>query len=464
MNKFKEIIMKDIGWKILSVMIAICLWFVVINIQNPVENRTFNVPVEFQNRDLLIQNGLVMVNNKDFVNLKVSVKVRGQRMSLDRLNTKNIEAVVDLKKVVSTGTQTKEFSAPITVTLPGIVGDTCQITSKDPQYVNLVVDNVITVEKAVEIKISGTTSNGYVMSSPVSNPAVVTVSGAEADVERVDSVQAEISIHSISDDVTLKAVPIPYDANGEEVTGVLISEKEIGVSINVKKSKSVPVKVMTQGLPSYRYKVVHLSWEPMSIEVVGEAAVLDSLTEIVLPVINIQNRTESLEESYSVERLLPEGVQVKSGTKKSVTVTVEIAQEITKMFRIPGEQISTTGNLAEKRTATFSPQAVDLLLIGTKSAIDSVDISKILGTLEISNLDVGEHLIPLQFTLPEGVEIVGTAPDILVTITQEGESDIQQGETIPSPEEPVIDNPSQEEPEAEPEPEPVEIPPSELDE
>lgn len=411
--------MKDIGWKILSVLISVCLWFVVINIQNPVENRSFNVPVVFQNRDVLIENGLVMVNDKDFTNLKVSVKVRGQRMSLDRLNTKNIEAVVDLKKIAVGTSEAKEISAPISVTLPGIVGDTCQIISRDPQYVNLVVDNVITEEKAVEIKTNGTTQSGYVMSKPVANPAVVKVSGAQADVERVASVQAEITLESIAKDTVFKAVPVAYDANGEKINNVLLSEKEISVSINVSLSKKVPVKVMTQGLPAYRYKVEKISWTPEYIEVVGDEEVLNTLNEITLPVVNIQNKTESVEEEYSVSRLLPEGIKIKDGTAKTVAVKVQIAQEVTKLFHIPSNQISTTGTLPENLKATFKPVGVDLMLSGTEEVISAVDTSKILGTIDITNLTVGEQNVTIQFTLPEGTELSGSAPTAVILITDE---------------------------------------------
>lgn len=413
----KEILMKDIGWKILSVIIAICLWFVVINIQNPVENRTINVPVEFRNKDVLISNGLVLVNEKDFTNLKVSVKIRGQRISLDRLNSKNIEAYVDLTKVTDNGG--KEVSAPITVSLPGIVGDSCQILSRDPQYVSIVVDNVITKEKTVKANVVGQTAGGFIMAKLVLDPAVIKISGAESDINKVENVVVDVSLDNAVKDMTLKAVPVAYDANGEIVSGVFLSEKEISAIITVSKSKQVPVKVMTQGLPAFNYKVVETTWSPEYIEVVGEEEALKSITEITLPVVNIQNKTATVEEEYSVKKLLPEGLGVKEGTTASVKVKVEIAQEITKAFHIPGSQLRTEGTLPENLKATFKPVDVELTLSGLQDAIDAVDTTKILGTIDITNLKAGEQTVVIQFTLPEGVTVHGTAPVALVTITDD---------------------------------------------
>ena len=49
MSKFKETLTKDAGWKLLSVFIAICLWFIVINIENPVETRIFTANLDIIN-------------------------------------------------------------------------------------------------------------------------------------------------------------------------------------------------------------------------------------------------------------------------------------------------------------------------------------------------------------------------------------------------------------------------------
>ena len=49
MSKFRELLTKDAGWKLLSVFIAVCLWFVVINMENPVEYRVFTANIDIVN-------------------------------------------------------------------------------------------------------------------------------------------------------------------------------------------------------------------------------------------------------------------------------------------------------------------------------------------------------------------------------------------------------------------------------
>ena len=85
MKKLQEKIMKDIGWKLLSLVIAIALWFMVINIEHPVTTRIYTQTITMKNIDALTQQGLTVLNKGQIENMKVSAKIKAQRTALDRL-------------------------------------------------------------------------------------------------------------------------------------------------------------------------------------------------------------------------------------------------------------------------------------------------------------------------------------------------------------------------------------------
>ena len=101
MKKLREKIMKDIGWKLLSLIIAIALWFMVINIEHPVTTRIYTQTITMENIDALTQQGLTILNKGQLENMKVSAKIKAQRTALDRLTQykNNIRAVVDFSKL-----------------------------------------------------------------------------------------------------------------------------------------------------------------------------------------------------------------------------------------------------------------------------------------------------------------------------------------------------------------------------
>ena len=53
---------KDIGWKLLSLAIAVALWFMVINTENPLETRSYTASVQIQNEESLFERVYVVVN------------------------------------------------------------------------------------------------------------------------------------------------------------------------------------------------------------------------------------------------------------------------------------------------------------------------------------------------------------------------------------------------------------------
>ncbi|MBR5815924.1 MAG: hypothetical protein IKY38_00715, partial [Anaerotignum sp.] len=85
LTKFKEILFKDFGWKLLSIAIATVLWFMVINIDQPIDTRAYNRPLVIENMQVLTDRGLAIGNLEELKNTKITVKVKAQRTALDRL-------------------------------------------------------------------------------------------------------------------------------------------------------------------------------------------------------------------------------------------------------------------------------------------------------------------------------------------------------------------------------------------
>lgn len=421
MKKLRQTIMKDIGWKLLSVCIAIGLWFMVINIENPIDTRSYSQTIKFENEDILTQQGLTITNMDDFLGAKVTIKVKSERGSLDRLSQYRnyIQATVDLKKATASIGNGESIPLNVEVKLPAAAGDNFEIVSKDPLTVSVKLESIVTVEKTVTPIVTGDTQTGYVMENPTASPNTVKISGPESAVNKVDTVKAPVSISAQSKDVILKSSLAAYDTEGNIVQGIQISPSETDIRISVNKSKKIVVKVTAQGLPQDGYIVEKIEYTPKVIEVVGKDTVLAGLSEIVLPVINIGNQSETIEENYDVSSLLPTGVTVYPGSNSNVAVTVQIKKEEERTLLIPGNQISLEGSLPDNLKATFRPEDVTMIVKGPDAAIQAIEESKLAGKVNIADFTAGTHHIPISFVLPEGVSIVGQPPSIEVIITDE---------------------------------------------
>ena len=82
-----DLLGKDIGWKVFSLVLAIGLWFIVINIKNPEESMTFTIPVEIQNLNVIEANNLIIANFDEIEDKHITLNIHGTRLTLDSLKT-----------------------------------------------------------------------------------------------------------------------------------------------------------------------------------------------------------------------------------------------------------------------------------------------------------------------------------------------------------------------------------------
>ena len=133
-NKFT----KDIGWKLLSLFIAIGLWFMVINTENPMETRSYSTTVQLQNEEALFERGYVVVNEDEISSMRITVRLRGQRLALDRLSQSStkVQAIVDLNNVIYSYSG-DPVSVPVNIVIPSVVNNSFEILSKSVQSVTV---------------------------------------------------------------------------------------------------------------------------------------------------------------------------------------------------------------------------------------------------------------------------------------------------------------------------------------
>lgn len=115
---------KDIGWKLLSLAIAVALWFMVINTENPLETRSYTASVQIQNEESLFERGYVVVNEDEINSTRVMVRLRGQRLALDTLSQSNtkVQAIVDLSNVIYSYNG-EPVSVPVNIVIPSVVNN-----------------------------------------------------------------------------------------------------------------------------------------------------------------------------------------------------------------------------------------------------------------------------------------------------------------------------------------------------
>lgn len=421
MKKIKELLMKDLIWKLLSVGIAVALWFMVINIENPIENRAYTIPVTFENEDALTEQGLTITNIDDISHSSVLIRVRGDRMALDRLGQyrSSITATVDLIRAAASEGKGEDMPLYIEVKLPLSAGssDSFEIISKSPQYVTARVEGITTVEKTVQVEVIGDAANGFQVGMPQVYPEIIKITGANSLIEKVDKVKAVVSINSPSEAVSSKVPIILYDKDSKVVDNIIMSENAADVYIPINKAKTIPIKIKSYGEVADGFVLESINVDNEYIEIVGNNNIINEIDEIILPEIDLTDKTDSFNKEFNMSSILPEGISILKNSVNKIVVSVEISKEKEKKITIPLKNIILKGQAKDGFEFSIKSESVEIDIKGAESNLSKLVEEDIILYVDITDIDTdGEQMVEATVDLPENINIVGSLPTVNVSV------------------------------------------------
>ena len=408
----------DIGWKLLSIMIAIGLWFMVINTENPVETRSYTASIQLQNEEALTERGYVVVNDDELSSTRVTVRLRGQRLALDALSQSStrVQAVVDLSDVIYSYSG-EPVSVPVDIVIPSVVNSSFEILSKSVQTVSVDIQPYVNKDFDVKAVVNTTDETAKELANAVASPGSVTVYGARSIVESVAEVRAYVSPETVEDGMVMTAVPVAYNADGIVVGDVTFGTEELSVMITLDEVKSVRVNLSLTGEVADGYEITDYYTNPETMEVAGDAAALSRLNSINLPDIDVTGLEANSGYEFFAGDYLPDGLRALDGGR--ITATVIVEEEETKELIIPVDSVTWGDTLAEGYMASISGEDISISVKGVASVIDTLTAADIEAHIDLDGLEEGEHDdVYVRFELPEGVSLAGGGGTVNVSITQ----------------------------------------------
>lgn len=419
MNRSNKFTM-DIGWKLLSLVIAIGLWFMVINTENPLETRSYTANIQLQNEEALFERGYVVVNEDEITSTRVTVRLRGQRLALDTLSQSStkVQAVVDLDNVIYSYNG-EPVSVPVKIVIPSVVNDSFEILSKSIQTITVDIQPYINKDFEVKAVVNNTDSDTVQLANAVASPGTVTVYGAKSVVNSIAEVRAEVNPEILEDGMVITTAPVAYDAEGNVVDKVTFSSNELSVKIGMDEMKSVRVAVDITGRAAEGYEVTGIYVSPDTVDVAGKASDLSGVSIIRLPDIDVTGIDSNITKEFSVEDYLPEGLRVigADGSDK-ITVTVSVEEETTKEIVIPAESIAVEGTLEEGLSAHIAGNDMTITISGAGSVISTVEADDIKAYVDVDGYEAGVYSdVDVQFELPDGVSLVEGGETVTVTVS-----------------------------------------------
>lgn len=416
MKRFQELLMKDLGWKLLSVAIAATMWFMVISINQPIDTRTYSTTLVLEGEESLAARGLTIANREELEEMKIGVKIKAQRTSLDRLSQRQAELIsasIDLSALnyVESG---DVLTLPVTTNIAnGAAGYT--VESKTPSSVDVKVETLVSKEFPVQISWNGETPSDMMQLAPILSSKTVMVKGAQSLVNSVAVVRVFVNVADAQEHKDTVVTPVAYDKEGNTVRGVIFSEESITISYHrTQEEKEVPIVVDTTGTPAEGYHVVDINVAPQTVRINAAPEILQNIQSIPLNSIDVNHASANVTKTISLASYLPKGVSVIG--QSSVQVTIYITKGEERQFDISSGQITVQNG---KQDYTYTIPDGQMILMGRPEDLTKVQVSAITGKVDVANLEDGESTNIIEWMVPDGIQVVSS--NITVTAVSKAE-------------------------------------------
>lgn len=407
---------KDIGWKLLSLAIAVALWFTVINTENPLETRSYIASVQIQNEESLFERGYVVVNENEINSTRVTVRLRGQRLALDTLSQSNtkVQAIVDLSNIIYSYNG-EPVSVPVNIVIPSVVNNSFEILSKSVQSVTVDIQPYINKDFTVKPVVNYSDESSGELINAVTSPSTITAYGAKSVINSIAEVRASVTPDTLKNDMVMTASPTAYDAEGNVVNNVTFSSSELSVKISMDDMKSVRIAVDTTGRPAEDYQVTGLYLSPETIDVAGSEEALSGISVIRLPDIDIAGMDSNIIRTFDIGDYLPEGVRIVGGTD-TVTATVTLERNEEKNIVIPADSITDNGTTPEGLTAHIESEDIEITVSGPAGKLELVD--GVNAYVDLSGYEAGTYEdVPVVIELPDDVSLTSETVGVTVVLS-----------------------------------------------
>lgn len=418
--------------QIVSLFISIGLWLYVTNTENPIRTvEVSKVPVQLLNANDLSKQGMALVPNQS---IYVDLKVEGYSQDVYKLNKDNFSIKIDLAEYAL---KLGDNSIPIT-----IVDTPSNVTVKNTSnlVVTVKIEEIIEKDFNVESRIDVAAKANYYVAQPQINPETVTVSGPKSLVSQVKGVVVLGQEDNVFEDIVKNYEVVAIGDSGDTVEGVKLSTERVQVIIKVNPGKSVPIKVGTIGNAGYNINIASMELSQNYVEITGPQYILDSISEIYTEAIDLSRITKN--SNMEVALIFPDGIEKASISYVTVSIEVEEVKEskeneVTREFEVE----YTTSGLASDFNMTASSNKVKIVLKGSKSKLDSINIENIVASIDLSSItDAGQYTETPAVNITgdaEGVEII-SVESIIINVTKEENSEGVFNETTTNEESTLV--------------------------
>lgn len=387
--------------RVLSILTAILLWFIVLDNNNPILTRTLSIPIT-GNPELLEDNNLRIIGTG--VPSTVDLAIRGRRDKISNVTANDFRVLLDYGQVQASGTVMLSLAEP-----EYTGGSNIRVLSMSPTQIQLRLERITGIEFPVQVRWEGSLPEGYRASNIRVEPSTVRFEDKESLVNRIDNVVVVLDASSLEKTSNLTRRVLVLDVDGNSVSQF---DGKNSVTVSYDLIRTLPVSTRITGQPAADWFVTGYRTVPQEVQVLGRYEALTGLSGVQAADIVVEGK----EGSFTMDLVLtvPEGFTL-YGTKPQVSAEIQMEKLITREFLVPVERIAVEGMDPLNQFLRFLTEELSVTLKGKAQEFDKMGADVLKCTLDASALVEGESEALVRVAVPAGFTLVGE-PRIQVSL------------------------------------------------
>lgn len=394
----KKYLTNNILLKILSVLFAIMLWLVVLNIDDPNTTRNINnIEVTIKNADAVT--GLNKVYNI-VEGQTASVSVTGPRSIVDKLTGADFVAVADFTELSQTN------AVPINIELKRqSYRDKVTINAKT-NTMKLSIEDIESKEFSVQVKNTGNLGEGYVIYKNTLSDNIVSVSAPASVMNTIANVVAEVKADGETTEFTKEVELACVGNNGRTIdmqkNNITINIPTVTVTNIVYYSKQISVTDLFDEIIPTGYSIISKEYSTDTVTVAGYKKDLDGFDKVVIPgeLLEIKQGQKEYNITCDLSTILPETLYA-YGDNQSIKVKILIDRAVRRTYNIDVKKIALV-NIPEDYVASIVTKGTfSYTLIGLEEVLNNYEKQDSYN-VSLEGLTEGTHKV--QVTIDTGDE------------------------------------------------------------
>ncbi len=431
---FRSIFFSHWLLKIMSLLLAFALWFLVISTNDPVDEKRFqNIKVNLINTELLVEKGQIyeVLDNTDILR---NVTFDAPNSVRREIQSSDIIAEADLNNLTVTNTVEIKFSCPK-------YGDKVQNISGNIEYVKLNIEEKARKTVNIEVKTIGNVEEGYIIGNRRPDRNRLEIQGPESAISEIVKAEVEVDVTGITGTSTAVGTIKLLDKDGNEVNRASVSKnlETVNITVEMWETREIPVVYGYTGTAAEGYEDTgEIEGSISTVKVAGPSELLKNVTklEVNREDIDITGQAGDYETTVQLRSYLPEGVYfAEEGFTDSAQVKVLIERIEYKRISLRPENIQII-NVPEGVTCEIvgsSPLGVEgrsgyIALLQESSLPGVVDVGAWIESTNPNQPLEGDHSLTVSVSLlPEQRKVNSPSVTLRFTPIRQG-SDEESGE------------------------------------